>query len=92
MPLSQAYLEWERQIERRGFERWQEQEREQERQEILLSLLKARYEAIDAELEAVIPSLMALSSKEWTRLIVQLSKAELIQHLAESMRLSSTRL
>jgi hypothetical protein len=87
MALSQTYLEWEKQTERRGLERGQEQGLEQgreiERRAILLNLLEVRYGAIDAELEAVVPSLMGLSSDEWTRLIVQLSKADLIQHLTE---------
>jgi hypothetical protein len=76
MALSQTYLEWEKQTERRG----REQGREQERQTILLNLMNARYGEVDSVLEAMIPDLLELRSEEWTRLVSQLSKEELIQH------------
>jgi hypothetical protein len=84
MALSQTYLEWEKQTERRGLEQGIEQGRERERRTILLNLLQVRYGTIDDALDAVIPDLMALNNEEWTRLVLQLSKEDLIQHLSRS--------
>jgi flagellar biosynthesis/type III secretory pathway protein FliH len=84
MALSQTYLEWEKQTERRGLEQGREQGRELERRTILLNLMEARYGAIDSVLEAIIPDLLELKSEEWTRLVSQLSKEDLIQHLNRS--------
>jgi hypothetical protein len=78
MALSQTYLDWEPQTERRG----QKIGLEEERRATILNLMKLRYGAIDSALEAVIPNLMELSNEGYTRLLFQLSKEELIQHFA----------
>ncbi len=62
-------------------ERGIEQGLEQERRSAILGLLELRYGAIDDQLAAILPTLMALTSIEYTPLIYQLSKEELIQHL-----------
>jgi hypothetical protein len=72
MALSQTYLEWEKQTKREG--------REQERRSAITNLMQVRYGGIDADLESLIPRLMALSGEEYTKLLIQLSKEELIQH------------
>jgi hypothetical protein len=61
-------------------ERGLEQGLEQERRSNISTLLEMRYEAIDDQLSAILPSLMALTSVEYTPLILQLSKQELIEH------------
>jgi hypothetical protein len=61
-------------------ERGLEQGLEQERRSNISTLLEMRYEAIDNQLSAILPSLMALTSAEYTPLILQLSKKELIEH------------
>ncbi len=61
-------------------ERGLEQGLEQERRSNISTLLEMRYEAIDDQLLAILPSLMALTSVEYTPLILQLSKQELIEH------------
>lgn len=76
MALSQTYLEWEKETERRGRERGLLQER----QSNIMNLMRFRFGSIDATLEALIPQMMELSSEEYTRLLLQLSKEELIQH------------
>jgi hypothetical protein len=75
MALSQTYLEWEKETERRGSERGLRQER----QSAIMNLMRFRFGSIDTTLEALIPSIMELSSEEYTRLLLQLSKEELIQ-------------
>jgi hypothetical protein len=42
--------------------------------------MQLRYSEISPALEACIPHLMALSNEDYTRLLLQLSQAELIQH------------
>jgi hypothetical protein len=61
-----------------------EQGLEQERRSAISGLLELRYGAIDDQLTAILPKLMTLTSVEYTPLIFQLSKQELIEHL-ESM-------
>jgi hypothetical protein len=78
MALSQTYLEWEQQTERRGRERGLEEER----RATILNRMKLRYGAIDSALETIIPNLMELGNEGYTHLLFQLSKEELIQHFA----------
>jgi hypothetical protein len=58
-----------------------EQGLEQERRSAISGLLELRYGAIDDQLTAILPTLMILTSVEYTPLIFQLSKPELIEHL-----------
>jgi hypothetical protein len=59
---------------------WMEQGIEQERRSAICSLLKMRYGSIDDQLTNILPFLMTLTSVDYTPLIFQLSKEELIQH------------
>jgi hypothetical protein len=72
MALSQVYLEWEKQTKRLGYE--------EERRSTIENLLQLRFGSIDQDLQAIIPNLMNLNNAEYTRLLYQLSKEELIQH------------
>ncbi len=88
MAVSQVYLEWEKQTKRLGIAEGLEQGLEQgidrglqqERRSAIESLMKLRFSSIDESLEVIIPNLMALSSSEYTSLLLKLSKEELIQH------------
>jgi hypothetical protein len=53
---------------------------EQERRSAISGLLELRYGSIDEQLAAIFPQLMTLTSIEYTPLIFQLSKQELIAH------------
>jgi hypothetical protein len=66
MTLSQAYLEWEQQTERRGM------------QQVIENLLKVRFGELDEQLAGIIPSLLELPTEEYTRLLLQLSREELL--------------
>jgi hypothetical protein len=57
---------------------WMERGIEQERRSAISGLLELRYGAIDEQLAAILPSLVALTSVEYMPLIYQLSKEELI--------------
>jgi predicted transposase YdaD len=80
MALSQTYLAWEKQKKQEGREQGREQGQLIERRSTIVNLMQLRYGEISPALEACIPHLMALSSEDYTRLLLQLSQAELIQH------------
>jgi hypothetical protein len=73
MQLTTSWME-------RGIEQGLEQGLEQERRSAISRLLELRYESIDEPLAAILPNLMTLTSIEYTPLILQLSKQELIEH------------
>jgi hypothetical protein len=77
MQLTTSWME-------QGIEQGLEQGLEQERRSAISGLLELRYGAIDDQLTAILPRLMTLTSIEYTPLIFQFSKQELIEHL-ESM-------
>jgi hypothetical protein len=82
MALSQTYLEWEKQTERRGMEIELQRGTERlnaERRSTIVNLMQLRYGSIDAELEAVIPQLMVMENSEFTRLLLECSRGELLQ-------------
>ena len=85
MALSHAYLEWEKQTRRQGLElgivRGLEQGLEQERRSTIINLMRLRYGTIDSALEKVMPRLMAMSNEDYTRVLLNLSKSELIEQL-----------
>jgi hypothetical protein len=72
MALSQVYLEWEKQTKRLGYE--------EERRSTIENMLQLRFGSIDQDLQAIIPNMMILNNAEYTRLLYQLSREELIQH------------
>jgi hypothetical protein len=74
MALSQVYLEWEKQTKRLG----REEGLEQERRSTIENLLQLRFGLVDQDLTGIIPDLMKLDNSEYTRLLLQLSKEELI--------------
>jgi hypothetical protein len=82
MALSQAYLEWERQTEQRGVERGEERGESRAHQRSIVTILTTRFGTIDGQLEAIIPVLLALPIEESTRLLLQLSREELLQRFA----------
>jgi hypothetical protein len=63
---------------------WMERGLEQERRSAISELLKSRYGPIDEQLTNIFPLLMALTSAEYTPLILQLSRQELIAHLSNT--------
>jgi hypothetical protein len=82
MALSQAYLEWEKQTERRGQERGLEQGERRSQQRAIISILTARFGSVDAQLEAIIPALMSQPIETVTPMLLQLSKEELLQRFS----------
>ena len=85
MALSQAYQEWEQQTKRQGRDEGLQQGLQQERQAAIVSLLRLRFGDVDAELQAIVPGLMALPTEEYTRLIWELSREALLQRFASEL-------
>jgi hypothetical protein len=80
MALSQAYLEWERETEQRGAAR----AKQETQRATMTSIMKTRFGSVDSQLEAIIPTLLELPIEESTRLLLQLSRDELLQRFSES--------
>jgi hypothetical protein len=78
MNLSQAYLEWEQETVERG----KEIGKEQERRQVVENLLLFRFGLLDPELQSIIPSISTLPSSEFTPMLMQLSREELITRFA----------
>lgn len=76
MALSQAYQEWEQQTRRQGLQ--------QERQAAIASFMRLRFGTLDSELQSIIPALINLPAEEYTQLLWQLSREELLQRFSES--------
>ncbi|MBW4505027.1 MAG: flagellar assembly protein H [Scytonematopsis contorta HA4267-MV1] len=70
MILSQAYEEWKQETERRGMEQGQRLSIE--------NVLKARFGELDKQLVQIIPSVLTLPIEEYTPLLLQLSREELL--------------
>jgi hypothetical protein len=82
MALSQAYLEWERQTEQRGIERGIERGESLAQRKSVAAILTTRFGTIDRQLEGIIPVVLELPIEESTRLLLQLSREELLQHFS----------
>jgi hypothetical protein len=70
MILSQAYEEWKQETERRGMEQAQRLSIE--------NVLKVRFGELDKQLVQIIPSVLTLPIEEYTPLLLQLSREELL--------------
>lgn len=57
---------------------WMEEGIQTERRAGITKLLQLRFEKVDAELEAIIPQLIELSTEEYMELIYQATREELL--------------
>jgi len=69
--LSQAYLEWEQSTEQRG--------EQQGERKVVEALLKTRFGTLDQDLRAIIPQILQLPTEDYTPLLIQMSRDQLIQ-------------
>ncbi|MDJ0737034.1 MAG: hypothetical protein QNJ47_23690 [Nostocaceae cyanobacterium] len=70
MNLSQAYLEWREATLQEG--------QKDERRQVVENLLRVRFGSLDAELERIIEPLLELPPQEYSRLLLELSRDELV--------------
>ena len=73
MQLSPAYLQAREEVLRQG--------RQEERRDLIANLLKVRFGSLDEELSQAIAPLLALPPEEYSRLLLQLSRQELLTML-----------
>jgi hypothetical protein len=71
MTLSQAYLEWEEKTQKQGLTQGQRL--------VVENLLKLRFGELDEQLAGIIPNLLDLPAEEYTRLLLQSSREELLR-------------
>ncbi len=74
MALSEAYLEWKREVQQEGIE----QGIEQGQRLAVESLLRSRFNPLDHSLIAIIPAILELSPEEYMPLLLNLSQTELL--------------
>ncbi|MBH8566444.1 hypothetical protein I8748_30560 [Nostoc sp. CENA67] len=70
MNLSQAYLEWREATLQEG--------QKDERRQVVENLLRVRFGSLDEELERIIEPLLQLPPQEYSRLLLELSREELL--------------
>ena len=70
MNLSQAYLEWREATLQEG--------QKDERSQVVENLLRVRFGSLDEELERIIEPLLQLPPQEYSRLLLELSREELL--------------
>lgn len=75
MTLSQAYLEWEKETKRRGIEEGMQQGQRQ----VVENLLKARFGELDEELAGIVEPMLQLPPQEYSSLLLQLPREELLK-------------
>jgi hypothetical protein len=78
MALSQAYLDWEQATELRGELRGERRGELRGERKVVEALLQNKFGELDEALAAIVPQLLALPTAEYTRLILQLSREELL--------------
>ena len=88
LEASPFYQELKKTVFKEGIEQGIEQGRvetqEQERRKTVETLMQLRFETIDPELEAIAPKLIALPPEEFSRLILQRSREELLGQFADN--------
>jgi hypothetical protein len=81
MALSQAYLEWEARTKQQA-----RQEGRQEGQRVVIeSLLKIRFGDVDEQLATIVPALLELPTEEYTQLLLQASREELLDRFRQGL-------
>ena len=72
MTLSKAYLEWEKETQRRGIEQGIEQGMQQGQRQVVENLLKVRFGELDEQLVGIIEPMLQLPPQEYASLLLQL--------------------
>ena len=78
MNLSPAYLQWREETLREGMQ----EGIQTERRATIENLLRVRFGSLDDELSAIITQLLELPPEEFTRLLLQSSREELLNRFS----------
>jgi flagellar biosynthesis/type III secretory pathway protein FliH len=83
MNLSPIYLERLAEAKQEGRNEGLQEGVQNERHTVIESLLRARFGSLDDELNSIIQPLLALSAEEFSPLLLQLSREELISRFRQ---------
>ncbi|NJL09436.1 MAG: hypothetical protein HC908_02055 [Calothrix sp. SM1_7_51] len=78
MILSQAYEEWKEEIKRQEMQQGMQQGMQRGQRLSIENLLKARFGELHEQLVQIIPSVLMLPIEEYTPVLLQLSREELL--------------
>ena len=78
MAINQAYLQWERETIERGKQEGRQEGTQMGQRLVVENLLKARFGEMDDRLTALIPTILTFSAEEYTPLLLQLSREQLL--------------
>ncbi|WP_143162101.1 hypothetical protein [Phormidesmis priestleyi] len=78
MAINQAYLQWEREIIERGKQEGRQEGTQMGQRLVVENLLKARFGEMDDRLTTLIPTILTFSAEEYTPLLLQLSREQLL--------------
>jgi flagellar biosynthesis/type III secretory pathway protein FliH len=78
MKLSEMYQQQLEELKKQGLQEGRQEGIERERRAMIESILQVRFGQIDAELTRIINPLIAMSREEFTPLLLQLSREELL--------------
>ena len=78
MAINQAYLQRERETIERGKQEGRQEGTQMGQRLVVENLLKARFGEMDDRLTALIPTILTFSAEEYTPLLLQLSREQLL--------------
>lgn len=79
MAINQAYLQWERETVERGRQEGRQEGTQAGQRLVVENLLKARFGEVDAQLAALISTVLTFPAEEYTPLLLQLSREQLLE-------------
>lgn len=78
MKLSEMYQQQLEELKKQGLQEGRQEGIERERRAMIESILQVRFGAVDSQLASIINPLIAMSREEFTPLLLQLSREELL--------------
>ncbi|WP_211176060.1 hypothetical protein [Brasilonema sp. UFV-L1] len=84
MNLSQAYLEWREATLQEGQQEGRQEGRQEGQRLVVENLLRVRFGTLDAELLGVVEALIQLPPEEYSRLLLEFSREELLARFGSS--------
>jgi predicted hydrocarbon binding protein len=90
MNLSPAYQRWQEETLQKGRQEGRQEGRLEERQQMVENVLKARFGSLDEELSGAIAPMLQLPPEELTRLLLNLSREELLVWFGDVSRREDT--
>ncbi|KAB8319142.1 hypothetical protein SD81_009550 [Tolypothrix campylonemoides VB511288] len=84
MNLSQAYMEWREATLQEGRQEGRQEGQQEGQRLVVENLLRVRFGTVDAQLLGVIEALIQLPPQEYSRLLLELSREELLARFGSS--------